>query len=145
MRRLGSRLTPVYSPDIWRIFAGVNATANAAGGVPATWTGTSASGERSHCSPRHAEHDDVVERVAVAVPAAQHALAAEADALERDLRAAVAGVRPRGHAVEPEPAERERGDQRLRLAVAPAPPPRRAEPRADRGAAVARGQLGQRR
>ena len=66
---------------------------------------------------RHPEDDDVVERVAVAVPARQDALAPEPDPLERDLRAAVARVRPRGQPVQPEPLERERRDQRLGLAV----------------------------
>ena len=89
----------------------------------------------------HAEHDHVVEHVAVAVEGAQDALALEADALERDLRAAVARVGPGGQAVHPEPLERERGDQRLGLEVGPAAPPAVPEPRADGGVPVARREL----
>src|SRR4051794_24570065 len=91
----------------------------------------------------HPEHDDVVQLVAVAVPAPQHALALEAHALERGLRAAVAGVRPGGEAVEAERLERQRGDERLRLEVCARAPEGPAEPRADRRAAVAGGELGQ--
>src|SRR4051812_2772322 len=79
----------------------------------------------------------------MAVPAAQHALALEADALERDLRAPVARVGPGGQAVEAEGVEGERGDERLGLEVRPRAPVGAAEPRADGRTAVARGELGQ--
>src|SRR5215204_2465536 len=92
---------------------------------------------------RHAEHDDVVDVVAVPVPRAQDALAAEAHALERDLRAAVARVGPGGEAAHAERLEAERGHQRLGLEVRAAAPPLAPEPRADRRAAVAPRELGQ--
>jgi len=90
---------------------------------------------------QHAVGDDVVARVAVPMPAAQHALAREADALERGLRAAIEGARPGRQAVHAERAEGERGDQRLRLAVDAPPPPVAAEPGADGRAAVAAREL----
>ena len=88
--------------------------------MPATSAGTSRSREGSHW-PAQTEHDDVVDLVAVAMPAREHALAAEAHALERALRAAVAGVRPRGQPLHPERLEGEGGDQRLDSRLAPVP------------------------
>src|SRR4051812_11397536 len=86
-----------------------------------------------------------MQRVAVAMPAGEHAFAPEADALERELRAPVAGVRPCRQAVQPQVLERERGDQRLGLEVRAAPPPVAPEPRPDGGVAVARRELGEAR
>src|SRR3954447_21636593 len=72
---------------------------------------------------QHSEDHDVMQRVAVAMPAGEHAFAPEADALERELRAPVAGVRPCRQAVQPQVLERERGGQRLGLGGRAAPPP----------------------
>ena len=59
-----------------------------------------------------------------------------AEPLERGLGAAVARAREGGQALEAEPAERDRRDQRLRLAVRPRAPPAVPEPAPDGGAAV---------
>ena len=79
----------------------------------------------------------------MAVPAAQDALAAEADALERPLRADVLDVRVGADPVQPEDLEAEVAHERLGLAVGPRPPPPPAEPRADDRAAVAPRELRQ--
>ena len=70
-------------------------TRNAGGGVPSIVTSNGVEG----CAPRPRGACRRRRRraaIAVAVPGAQHALAAEADPLKRGLRAAVAGVRPGG-------------------------------------------------
>ena len=119
-------------------------TERGAAASPLISTGTRAAGIAAHAAREHAR---TRRRRGASSPwrcqLAQHALAPEADALERDLRAAVAGVRPGGQAVQPEPLERQRGDQRLRLGVRPAAPPAVPEPRADGGVAVAARELGQ--
>ena len=81
---------------------------------------------------QHPEHHDVVHLVAVAMPVPQHALAAEADALERALGAAVAGVRPRVQPLQPERPEAERRHQRLGLRGWPRCPSSRGRPRSRR-------------
>ena len=84
------------------------------------------------------EDDDVVRRVAVPVPGRQHALAAEADALEREPASGRCACSPRRRqALEPERLEGQRRDQRLGLEVRARAPLVAAEPRADRRAAVA--------
>src|SRR4051794_27092781 len=75
--------------------------------------------------------------VGVAVIGGRDALAAEAEALERGLGAAVARAGERGQALEAEPPEGQRRDQRLGLAVRPRAPPAVAEPAPDGGTAVA--------
>ena len=75
--------------------------------------------------------------------AVEHALAPEPDPLQRPLRAAVAGVRPRRQPLDAEPLERERRDHRLGLEVRARAPPAVPEPGADRRAPVAPGDLGQ--
>ena len=86
------------------------------------------------------EDDDVERAVAVAVIAAQHALALEADPLQRALRARVLDVRVRAEALEAEQLEREMAHERLGLAVGAGPPPRaaRARCRSSRGGRGAR-------
>ena len=108
-----------------------------AGGVPPISTGTSRSGElrpgRARASRRRRRRGarprgDARPR---STPSRLK------PRLERDLRAAVARVRPRRQAVQPEALERQRGDHRLRLRVGAAPPPAVPEPGADGRAAVA--------
>src|SRR4051812_18492979 len=63
------------------------------------------------------EHDDVMRDVPGRVPGREHALAGDPEPLQRRLRAAVARARPRGQALDAQPAERERGHERLGLEV----------------------------
>ena len=84
------------------------------------------------------EERDVLLLVAVAVEAAQDALAPEADLLERALRAGVAHVGVGAEALQAAAREGEVGDERLGLEVEARPPPAAPEPRADDRAPVAR-------
>jgi hypothetical protein len=79
----------------------------------------------------------------VAVIAPQDALAPEADALERPLRAGVLDVGVRAEAIEAEQGEREMAHERLGLAVGAAAPPRAPEPGADHRTAIAARELAQ--
>src|SRR6185312_14563918 len=90
---------------------------------------------------QQAEDVDVVLAVVVAVPAAQHALVAEAERQQRARRADVLRVRVGAEPVHAELREREVGDDRLALAVRARPPERPAEPGADHAAPVAPGEL----
>src|SRR4051794_13017546 len=92
---------------------------------------------------QQAEHVDVVVARAVAVPVAQHALVAEADAEQRLRRLHGRCVRERAETVQAQPAEREPRDDRLRLAVGARAPEAPGEPRPDDAAQVAPGELRQ--
>ena len=79
----------------------------------------------------------------MAVPAPQHALAHEAESLERRLRAGVLDVGVRPEALEAQVREREVGDQRLHLAGSPRSPTSGARATSRHGAAVAARELGE--